>query len=171
MINEVGQYSDAQPILILALTTDPNATVAQAAATQLGRHPSAATNTALRTVLRNAEDLARYTVTVRAEAARSLGRTARGLRGGDPDLIGLVKEMKALAFADRTLASAAVDAIALCGTDKTEVLEALREIAESRLKRYSDLARVRVVEWWRFGDIKSLAVTDSLERMLSPSNT
>lgn len=166
----IAQNSAAGPVLRLALGKDPSDEARLAAAKGLAAHPGLQTRQALSAAMWNRDEAAALTVTVRGEAARSFGRVSSVFRPGDRELVAAIEELKRLAREDRSLAPAAVDGIALCGVDKLEVSNALREIGESTLVRYSELARIRVVEWWRHHGIKTLGVTDSLEKMERAGN-
>jgi hypothetical protein len=99
-----------------------------------------------------------------------LGRISASYDPQDKKLERLLEKLKKLARDERAMGPAAVDGIALCGMSRPVVLKALREIAEGRLIQYSDLTRLRVVEWWPAEQIRALGVKDSLEWMLRPVN-
>jgi len=84
---------------------------------------------------------------VREEAARSLGKLTQKF----PKEIEIASTLEVLekAVADRSLLTGAVDGIALCGVERESVQKLLGKVLLNENQAYSELSRIRVVQWYR----------------------
>lgn len=103
------------------------------------------------------------TTAVREEAARSLGKLQRRF----PNPLTLSSTLLTLdkAAKDKTLLTGAIDGIALCGMEHPEVRELLSRILTHSGTEYTELAQIRVVQWYRYAKLEHAGMVQELRQL------